>query len=489
MSLFDMKKATPLGKGKFAPAGSIVDKELAKLVSGYKRTIASRYRALTPEELDQLPKGGLWVSPKIDGQVWFLVIDDEEVALVAPNGKVITGNVPVLAEAKKFAMPRAEGRLVLAGELFALRKDGRPRCGDVAKVLGGGADAEVERMGFHCFDLLTGGDSKNPGPMPQYGDRLEAMQRLCKGGKRLQAIKTVEAADADGVRDLFEEWVEGGKGEGLVARSKEIGRIFKIKPVFSLDAAVIAFTERADETDQVRSMLLAVMKENGQFQVIGSCGNMGTADFRKEMHEELAPDAIKSGYSYASSSGALFKFVKPRVVVQVKVTDIQTEDSAGKPIKRMVLELGEDDDGDPKWIPVAPLNGVSILHPVFERIRDDKEVNPTDVRAQQVLERVFIEDVDQKAEKIERPKSELLRREVYAKVTKGKTAVRKLLVWKTNKDEDPDWPAFVVHFTDYSPGRKDPLKREVRVAPDEDAAEAIAEQMLTDNIKRGWKKQ
>jgi hypothetical protein len=325
--------------------------------------------------------------------------------------------------------------------------------------------------------------------MPAYGDRLDAMRRLCEGGKRLQAIKTVEAADPDAVRDLFDDWVEGGKGEGLVARSKAMGRIFKIKPVFTLDAAVIAFTERADETDQVRSMLLAVMKENGQFQVIGSCGNMGTAAFRKEMHEELSPDAIGSGYSYASSSGALFKFVKPRVVVQVKVTDIQTEDSSGKNIKRMVLELGEDDDGKPRWMPVAALTGVSILHPVFERIRDDKEVNTVDVRAQQVLERVYIENVDEKAEKIERPKSEVLRREVYVKVTKGKTAVRKLLVWKTNKEaHDEDWPAYVVHWTDYSPGRKDPLKRDVRLAPDEDAAEAIAEGMLTDGIKRGWKK-
>ncbi len=489
MSLFDLSNASPIGKGKFAPAGSIQDLELAKLVGGYKRTIASRYRALNPDELDQLPKGGLWVSPKIDGQVWFLVIDKEELALVAPNGKVITGDIPVLQEAKKFALPRARGRLVLAGELFSLRKDGRPRCGDVAKVLGGGADAEVQRMGFHAYDLLIGGDSENKGPMPAYGDRLDAMRRLCEGGKRLQAIKTVEAADPDAVRDLFDEWVEGGKGEGLVARSKAMGRIFKIKPVFTLDAAVIAFTERADETDQVRSMLLAVMKENGQFQVIGSCGNMGTAAFRKEMHEELAPDAIGSGYSYASSSGALFKFVKPRVVVQVKVTDIQTEDSSGKNIKRMVLELGEDDDGKPRWMPVAALTGVSILHPVFERIRDDKEVNTVDVRAQQVLERVYIENVDEKAEKIERPKSEVLRREVYVKVTKGKTAVRKLLVWKTNKeDHDEDWPAYVVHWTDYSPGRKDPLKRDVRLAPDEDSAEAIAEGMLTDGIKRGWKK-
>lgn len=484
MSLFDLSQADALGDGQLAPAGSVADSDLAKLVSGYKRTIASRYRAITPEELDMLPKGGLWVSPKIDGQVWFLVVEGDEYGLVAPNGKVVTGDVPVLEEVKELVVPRAKGRLVLAGEFFAIRKGGRPRCGDLAQALSGGTDAEVSRLGFHVYDLLIGGDSENPGPMPNYQDRLDAMQRLCKGGKRLQAIKTVECDGPDRVRELFAEWVEGGKGEGLVARSKEMGRTYKIKPVFTIDAAVIAFTERADEKDQVRSLLLAVMKENGQFQIIGSCGNMGTGEFRNQVHEELAPHAIASNYSYASSSGALFKFVNPKMVVEVKVTDIQTEDSTGKPIKRMVLELDEDAE---RWVAVAPMTGVSILHPVLERIRDDKEVNPTDVRAQQILERVHIGDLDQKAEKVELPKSELIRREVWTKGTKGKTAVRKLLMWKTNKEKDPDWPAYVVHWTDYSPSRKDPIKREVRLAPNEEAAEAIAEQMIADGVKRGWK--
>ncbi len=65
--------------------------------------------------------------------------------------------------------------------------------------------------------------------------------------------------------------------------------------------------------------------------------------------------------------------------------------------------------------------------------------------------------------------------------------VRKLLLWKTNKAEtDPDFPAYVVHWTDYSPNRKDPLKREVRVAPDEEAATAIADELVDKGVKRGW---
>jgi len=85
------------------------------------------------------------------------------------------------------------------------------------------------------------------------------------------------------------------------------------------------------------------------------------------------------------------------------------------------------------------------------------------------------------------PPSEILRREVYSKTTKGVVAVRKLVMWKTNKQEsDPSYPAYVVHFTDYSAGRKDPLQREVRVAPSQDVASKIADAMIEANIKKGW---
>ena len=62
-----------------------------------------------------------------------------------------------------------------------------------------------------------------------------------------------------------------------------------------------------------------------------------------------------------------------------------------------------------------------------------------------------------------------------------------MLVWKTGKEtKDPNFPAFVVHWTDYSQGRKDPLKREVRLAPNEKQAKGIGAEMIEKKIKKGW---
>lgn len=492
MTFYNRDGAKPLGPGGFlAPAGSVTDAELASRVSGYKRNVASRYRAISPDEISYLPKSPMLVSPKIDGQFWCLVVDTasgNDPVLIAPNGKVLGGDVPVMAEIKKRVVPRVRGGegglLLVPGELFALRKGGRPRVGDLAGALGGGQDADVARLGFFAFDLLDGGDAETPEAPAEYKERLPVLQRLFEGGQRAQAIKTDLVHTHEEVQQRFADWAEGGKGEGLVIRPDD-GRIYKLKPIFHLDAAVIGFTEQTDADDHVRSVLLALLREDGQFQVLGSCGNLGTDEFRKQFFDILSPDLAESKYRFASSTGALYRFVEPKVVVEVKVTDLQVEDTQGRPIRRMVLDFDESDG----WTPVQLKSGASMIHPIFVRLRDDKEVNTTDVRARQILERVELEELDQKVVKIERPESEIQRREVYVKEARGVKTVRKLLVWKTNKENvDSDFPAWVVHWTDYSPNRKDPLQREVRLAPDEDVAAEIAEEMIEKGVKKGWER-
>ena len=481
MSLVNTANSAPLGKGLVCGVGSIADTALASLVGGYKRTVASRYRVVVEDGLaQQIPPGKLLVSPKIDGQIWFLVMDGSEVVLVSPTGRAISGDVPVLKEARAMAA-RAQGRTVIAGELFALRKGGRPRVGDISRALGGGADAEVAKLGYAAFDLVTGGDAEMPAVSLDYSERLDTLRRLLEGGKRCKAIKTDVVSSPAEVQASFDALVKSGKAEGLIVRSAD-GRIFKVKPSMSLDAVVIGYTRRTEDPDQARSLLLALMREDGRFQQLGSVGNLSTDDYRKSLLEKLSALDCTSTWRHASSSGVLYCFVKPELVVQVRVSDLQSEDSSGGPIKRMVLDYA-----DGKWSAVRKMQGASIIHPVFERIRDDKAVNSTDIRTAQIEERIFISDLHDKSEVLTLPASEVIRREVYTKTTKGKVAVRKLLVWKTGKDEvDPRYPAYVVHWTDYSPGRRDPIKRTVRPAPDEAEATALGDELITKNIKRGW---
>ncbi len=482
MSFYSLQGARPLGKGQQTGLNALTDPELVARLVGFKRQVASQYKALASEEVPSLPPGTLHVSKKIDGELWFLIVDGEEFVLASPKGAVVVGDLPLLVEARAALGGKLNGRTIIAGEMFAAKAASadRVRCGDLAVAMGGEASAEVQRIVFAAFELLEGGDAEAPEVSESYAERLAVLKRWFDAGKRLRAIHTETVSSQGEVARLYGEWAEGGKGEGLVVRSFD-HRIYKVKPFFSFDAAIIGFTERADIPNQVRSVLLGLMREDGTFQITSSCGNFGGDEMRGQLYAALVPMQSPSTFRYASSSGELYRFVRPEMIIEVRVTDVQSEDTAGNFIPKMVLNFGSGG-----WTQIAPMPGATVLHPVFQRIRGDKKADPVDIRLSQLTERVPVRDLTRAVNATDRPKSEKIHREVHKKDAKGKVSVRKFLLWKTNKEAEPDYPAFVVHYTDYSPDRKTPLEREVRQAPTEAIARAILADMVTENIKKGW---
>ena len=65
--------------------------------------------------------------------------------------------------------------------------------------------------------------------------------------------------------------------------------------------------------------------------------------------------------------------------------------------------------------------------------------------------------------------------------------VRKLLLWKTNKDDAIDFPGYVVYLTDFSPNRQNPLERDIRIAQSEGGAD-LYKKMAEKNFVGGWEK-
>jgi hypothetical protein len=142
------KNKKHLGNGFLSEAVSIKDPILMATLKNYKSRVARGYRTLTKDDIKgNISSGKYFVSPKIDGELWFLIIEDKEAWLGSPQGKVISGNIPLLKEAASFCT-NAFSRTVLAGELFVTGKSGRPRVGDLANALGGGQKAKVDRLGF-----------------------------------------------------------------------------------------------------------------------------------------------------------------------------------------------------------------------------------------------------------------------------------------------------------------------------------------------------
>ena len=483
----ELINASPLGKGSWHPAGSVGDAGLMASLHAYRRRVVGAYRAVKPDELGTAIVGGPFhVSPKVDGELWFLVLDSGLATLVGSNGRAISGDIPLLAEARGLAGQAPAGRVVLAGELFAASASkGRPRVGDVASALGGAAQAPVERLGFMAFDLVEGlmGDGAAGSPQfTPYGLRLDLMASLLAAGKRVKAIKTDAVDGVAALPGLFADYVDGGKAEGLIVRSAQ-GAIYKIKPEFSIDAVVIGYTARTEDPQAVRTLLMGLTRQDGRIQIAGHCGNLGSDTERRTLMQQLKPLDCVSGFRCPSRSGELFSFVKPLLVAEIKVTDLQPETSDGQAVRTMVLAY----QPDAGWQAVSTMPSASWLHPVLVRLRDDKKPDPIDTRFAQILERCSVDQAGSEVHATELPASQVLRRQVWTKTTKGKVAVRKLVAWQTNKAEaDASYPAYVLHWTDYSAGRAIPLDREVRTAPTPELMEEIAAKLIEDNIKKGW---
>ena len=63
----------------------------------YKCAVATKYRPLKPEEINLIPSGKIFVSKKIDGELWLAHIDKDGATLFAKGGRFIKeGKIPMI---------------------------------------------------------------------------------------------------------------------------------------------------------------------------------------------------------------------------------------------------------------------------------------------------------------------------------------------------------------------------------------------------------
>ena len=141
---------------------------------------------------------------------------------------------------------------------------------------------------------------------------------------------------------------------------------------------------------------------------------------------------------------------------------------------------------------VRKLPLVALISPQFVRRRDDKAVNAQGVRLEQITALAELPLADCDARQCSLPKSQVLRRAIWTKPLKGKTLVRKLVMWQTHKEmpllagAEPDWPAYVLACSDYSPDRAEPLQRDIRVSSSRTQIEQLWNELVKEKIVKGW---
>ena len=477
MSVFS-DEFVPYGPGRKAPIRGLKDVDLLERMRGYRRSVARRYKIVKPHRIarDLGAETKLWVSTKVDGELWFLIKQQGEVALCAYNGRVLQG-VPVVEEAARLLTGVDD--VMIPGELFSSAGEGRPRVHNVAFSLGDGGLAKT--LGFDAFDLLSVGDQDYFGR--PYEERYARLDELLGAGELCTPVTTV-VGDAQTAVGCWQEWVASKKAEGLVVRN-ETGKIFKIKPTVTIDLVVIAFGERTiGEIRQVRELTVGLARDDGTLQVVGTVSNGLSETDRADWYDRLAAIEVPSSFRMPNSEGTLCRFVRPEIIVEVKCSDLLTRSGGDRQIRRMAVRF----DGATGYEAVGSMPIVAMIHPVLVREREDKMPDVGSVGLDQVYKTVPFEARHEEARRQTLPRAQILRRGAYIKESKGGIMVRKFVAIATNKaDLDPRFPPYVVHFTDFSANRATPLDTNLRVAASPESLDARIDEWLRAKIKRGWK--
>ena len=265
----------------------------------------------------------------------------------------------------------------------------------------------------------------------------------------------------------------------------EMPVVYKIKTRHSIDGVIVGFTcGEGENSDSVRDVAVALMREDGLLQIIGVTGNGFTTDQKKDLAKKLETLACESEYIITDSRNVAFQMVKPQIVGEFSAGDFVAESSDGTPKTNPILNFDEEKG----YLSEGMVPGVSTLHFVFNRFRDDKAADKSDIRIAQITD-VCPFSEGKSSRLTDLPKSEVLAKRIFTKGSGDKLMIQKYVIWKTNKEETGAYPAYVFFYTDFSSGRKDMLKRDLRVSSDKEQAFALMEQAIAENVKKGWVEQ
>ncbi len=484
MSTLLNKSALTIKFGDYCvgPATALSDGSLLPRVQEYRRQSSARMYPLDRADIRRkIPRADYHVSRKVDGEFTVLIWSDGEVCTLNPGGTVRYG-LPFLEEAARLLSKAKVKQAMIAGELYVQRPDRRPRVHDVTAV---GRNPEskddLNKLSFAAFDIV----SWEGQPIQAFADTWKLIQRVFAAGERIHPVEAKSAGNAQEIDKLFEQWVEKEDAEGLVVRSETAG-FFKIKPRHTLDAAVIGFTESiGDRQGLLHDLLVGVKRRDGSLHVLTRVGGGFADDERRTMLADLKDMSVQSEYVEVNSDHVAYQMVEPEWVVELSCLDLISETTRGGPVNRMVLDYRNN--GSKGFHVVRRMPLASVISPQFVRRRQDKTVSWHESGIEQVSKIVEVPGADRNARQMALPASEILRREVFVKTMKDETMVRKFVLWKTNKEtEIEDYPSFVVHYTDFSPNRKTPLSRDVRVSSSLEQIESLLVELKEANIKKGW---
>ncbi|MEJ7625486.1 MAG: DNA ligase D [Ferruginibacter sp.] len=281
---------------------------------------------------------------KWDGFRAIAELNSGEIKLYSRNGNSFLHTYPVISEALK----KIKGNAVLDGEIVVLNEDGYPEF----QMIQDYENNTHLPLHFYVFDLLSLNNKQLDNfPLLQ---RKELLKKLLGNNEIIRYSDHITGTGIDFFAVSIEKNLEGimaKKADSHYYTGRRTNEWLKIKNNKTADVIIAGYTAPSGSRNYFGSLVLA-LKDGTVYR---HAGNAGTGYDEKKLKSifELLQPLITQGSPFNENIRLPgVTWVKPKLVCEVKFTEWTKDEK--------------------------------LRHPVFLRLRDDKNINDADMNAKPV---------------------------------------------------------------------------------------------------------
>jgi len=414
---------------------AVTDQKVLGYTNDYKSKIAKRFINIPWTDLQnkKINLGNeIFTSVKRDGEFTMFVFREGQPSyFVNPNGRARWG-LPVNLELEELLRSKQVKALCVVGELWFFDNTGkRTFVHDFLRASRTPeSDADITHLVFDVFDIVE--LDNTPMLDKNFKERFDSLKRIFpmselihKESDPLGNLIHTKIVDTSALWPIYQSWVGNktaeaddeaeidakvGGQEGMVLRTGISGKNFKVKPFYSIDAVIIGYLPNLEDDTILSTLLVALIRDDGNYQVLGKVGGGFTDLDRVKVREILKKEEIDEGdVIVVSGDGRKYKMVDPKHIIKIYYQELIQEESDGSQPKKLILKKEDGRWKRLSYVPFVSMRSARYVKQGDDLFREDKGI-PSDVSVgMNQITRLFPVEVASSIEQMAAlPKSEIL---------------------------------------------------------------------------------
>lgn len=304
------------------------------------------------------------IAPKYDGMLAALIYKKgEDLILQTKTGRIIKNDIPVKTELLEFLNKQKIDSIILIGELVAkVNNTILPFNKSQSIIKTPDKENNALLIHFYIFDILF----INNKLITKYSESIVNLLNIFKKDLPHVHLTKFYFGTFNKIIEVYKEYQDQMGFDGIVVRELNSMKAIKIKYKSTLDLVVIGFGNKKMPSwpkKEISYLITAFIDKDGYFRLSSKVGTGFSRTDRLNFFNKLQEIKL-----YETDEEV---FVRPKYIIEIEFSEeMLTVTPKYKFDNNKYIEIGKD-------------KSLTLRHPSFIQIREDKEVNTYDVRPEQ----------------------------------------------------------------------------------------------------------